>query len=143
MSFTYDVDVNDLFIKSADENAPPKVNRTIVRELANKTHAYIGSVEESGGNKHAAEIDVQDATVDLLTRIMGSEFHPHVTDFSSALTNEKVALALFDMDKSSKAHEEKLIKIQQDAQQQANNYTVLSWVIALAAVVIFAVFLFS
>jgi hypothetical protein len=61
------------FILDADGKGMPKVNRAKIREMAERSHNYIKLVEASGGNKHSAELDVNDAVVEMLTKIMLSE----------------------------------------------------------------------
>lgn len=143
MTIAFKEDPSELFIVSNANDVPVRVNRIKAREINLKGRDYICAVESSGGNKHAAEIDVHDATVELLTRIMLSEFEPYVKDFSSALQDENVANANYELDKLALEHEKNINKIKDAANQEASNYTALTWVLSIAAVLLLAGFLFS
>ncbi|WP_428945488.1 hypothetical protein ACQK5W_05365 [Pantoea sp. FN060301] len=142
MEFKYDEDLASLFIADSNGNVT-RVNRGKARSLAEQVHNYIKAVESSGGNKHAAELDVSDATVELLTKIMKSEYSSMTQEFNTALTDEKLALTMFELDKSQEEHAKNLEKKEEEAKTSAGVYTAMSWIVALAAVLIFAGFLFS
>lgn len=142
MEFKYDEDVADLFVTDSNGSVT-RVNRGKARSLAEQAHNYINAAESSGGNKHAAELDVSDATVELLTKIMKSEYSSMTHDFNTALTDEKLAITMFELDKSQEEHAKNLEKIEKDAKNTSGAYTAMSWIVALAAVLIFAGFLFS
>lgn len=143
MTIAFNEEPAELFIVDEAKNVPVRVNRAKAREINHKGRAYINSVEETGGNRHAAELNVHDATVELLTRIMLSEFEPYVKDFSSALQDENVAYANHELDKIAQEHERNISKIKDEAKQQASNYTAITWILSIAAVLLFAGYLFS
>lgn len=143
MVFSLDYDVSDLFVSSERNENLVKVNRLKAREIALKKYNYVKDVEASGGNKHAAELDVQDAVVELLTKIGLSEQKDMVELFNSVLLEETVALTMLDADKKQSEFEEKIKVIEDEAKESATMTTAISWIIAAAVVLVFAGFLFS
>lgn len=143
MNFSLDYDVSELFVSSESNGNVVKVNRLKAREIALKKYNYVKEVEASGGNKHAAELDVQDAVVDLLTNIGLSEHKDMVELFNSVLLEETLALTMLDADKKQFEFEEKIKVIESEAIESATMTTAISWVIAVAVVLVFAGFLFS
>lgn len=138
-----DYDVSDLFVSSESNENVMKVNRLKAREIALKKYNYVKDVEASGGNKHAAELDVQDAVVELLTKIGLSEQKDMVELFNSVLLEETVALTMLDADKKQSEFEEKIKVIEDEAKESATMTAAISWIIAAAVVLVFAGFLFS
>lgn len=143
MVFSLDYDVSDLFVSSESNENVMKVNRLKAREIALKKYNYVKDVEASGGNKHAAELDVQDAVVELLTKIGLSEQKDMVELFNSVLLEETVALTMLDADKKQSEFEEKIKVIEDEAKESATMTAAISWIIAAAVVLVFAGFLFS
>ncbi|EPV1493088.1 hypothetical protein ACV2MU_000355 [Klebsiella pneumoniae] len=143
MVFSLDYDVSDLFVSSESNENVMKVNRLKAREIALKKYNYVKDVEASGGNKHAAELDVQDAVAELLTKIGLSEQKDMVELFNSVLLEETVALTMLDADKKQSEFEEKIKVIEDEAKESATMTAAISWIIAAAVVLVFAGFLFS
>ncbi|WP_036645343.1 hypothetical protein [Pantoea sp. A4] len=143
MGFSFNEEVRDLFIKDGVSEGVHKVNRAAAREMAKKAFDYVNSVEASGGNKHAAELDIGDAMVEIYTRINLSEFVDYVESFSQAITDEKTALTMHELDKASESHRKNIAKIESDAKESAFNQAVLSWGAAIIGLIIFCMFLFS
>lgn len=136
MSFVFDANIDEFFTEIQSAKGKFKVNRSKVRLLAEKYHEYIKSIESSGGNKHAAELDVHDATVDILTKIMTSNHAELATDFSNILTEEKLALTNYDFDKSEKERHEKLKEIEKEASKKPDILRALPWIAALFVVLL-------
>ncbi|KQN53213.1 hypothetical protein [Erwinia sp. Leaf53] len=134
MAFAYDEKIDDLFIKSETSKDVFKVNRSEVRLLAEKCHAYLKAAELSGGNKHAAELDVNDATVDLLTKIMTSEYASMADDLNAVLLEEKQALLRHDFDLLDK----KKLEEMNEPSAKSDIQRALPWLIAVVALLIFA-----
>ncbi|HIE4598261.1 hypothetical protein ACIAGK_26785 [Klebsiella quasipneumoniae subsp. similipneumoniae] len=143
MTFSLDYDVSELFVNSESMENVVKVNRLKAREIALKKYNYVKEIEGSGGNKHAAELDVQDAVVELLTKIGLSEHKAMVELFNSVLLEETLALTMLDADKKQSQFEEKIKLIEDEAKDSATMTTAISWIIAAAVVLVFAGFLFS
>lgn len=143
MTFSLDYDVSELFVNSESMENVVKVNRLKAREIALKKYKYVKDIEDSGGNKHAAELDVQDAVVELLTKIGLSEHKAMVELFNSVLLEETLALTMLDADKKQSQFEEKIKLIEDEAKDSATMTTAISWIIAAAVVLVFAGFLFS
>lgn len=143
MSFSLDYDISDLFVSDDNNEKVFKVNRLKVREIALKTNNYIKDVEATGGNKHAAELDTRDAVVGLLTKIGLSEYNSMVELFNSVLLEETTAIAMLEFDKQQIDFENKIKQIEDDAKNSASMTTVVSWVVAAVAVLLFAVVLLS
>ncbi|WP_312384566.1 hypothetical protein [Atlantibacter subterraneus] len=142
MAFEFKEEVTDLFIINGISEGFHKVNRLKARELAERSHAFVKSVEETGGNKHAAELEANEAVVDLLTKIMLSDFKDYATDFNSVYSDEKLALAFHDLDKAEANHAEKIKKIEEEAKESAANHTVLAWIASIVIILFIAGFLF-
>lgn len=143
MAFVFEENVEELFILDADGKGMPKVNRAKVREMAERSHNYIKLVEASGGNKHSAELDVNDAVVEMLTKIMLSELKDNATTFNSTFTEEKLAITFHESDKADAEQYKKIEQEHQAARDTAMSYNAISWLVAIAGVLLFAGFLFS
>lgn len=143
MDFSLDYNVSELFVNSENNENVVKVNRPKAREIALKTHNYVKEVEAAGGNKHAAEFDAQDAVVELLTKIRLSEHSSMMEIFNSVLLEETIALSMLESDKQQSDFENKINEIEKNAKESATMTAAVSWVIAAAAVLLFAGFLFS
>ncbi|WP_042819907.1 MULTISPECIES: hypothetical protein [Yersinia pseudotuberculosis complex] len=143
MSFSLDAKVDDLFVNSESIANGFKVNRPKAREIALEIQKYINDAETSGGNKHASELDASDAVVELLTKIKLSDKSSMMEEFNSVLLEEKIALSMLECDKQQAAFDEKIKNIEEEAKQSAINTATVSWIIAAAAVFIFAAFLFA
>lgn len=143
MDFSLDYSVSDLFISSENNESLLNVNRLKAREIALKKHKYIKDVESAGGNKHAAELDVQDAIVGLLTKIKLSEYGSMMEAFNSVILEETIAITMLECDKQQVDFDEKIKGIEKKARESATMTTAISWIIAAAAVLLFAGFIFS
>ena len=142
MDFSLDYNVSELFVNSENNENVVKVNRPKAREIALKKHNYVKEVEVAGGNKHAAELDAQDAVVELLTKIRLSEHGSMMELFNSVLLEETIALSMLESDKQQADFENKIKEIEENGKESATMTTAASWIIA-AAVLLFAGFLFS
>lgn len=143
MDFSLDYSVSELFVNSENNGNTVKVSRPKAREIALKKHNYIKEVEAAGGNKHAAELDAQDAIVELLTKIGLSEHGSMMELFNSVLLEETIALSMLESDKHQSDFEEKIKVIENEAKDSSTMTTAVSWIITVAAVLLFAGFLFS
>ncbi|MEQ9830549.1 hypothetical protein [Pectobacterium versatile] len=143
MDFSLDYDVSDLFVSSESNENVVKVNRLKAREIALKKYNYVKDAEAAGGNKHAAELDVQDAVVELLTKIKLSEHESMMESFSSVILEEALALTMLDADKKQSEFEEKIKTIEDEVKDSATMSAAISWVIVAAVVLLFMGFLFS
>ena len=143
MDFSLDYNVSELFVNSENNGNVVNINRPKAREIALKKHNYVKEVEAAGGNKHAAELDTQDAIVDLLTKIRLSEYGSMMELFNSVLLEETMALSMLESDKQQSDYKEKIKQIEENAKQSATMSTAVSWIIAAAAVLLFAGFLLS
>lgn len=143
MGFSLDYNVSELFVNSENNENVVKVNRPKAREIALKKHNYVKGIEAAGGNKHAAELDAQDAVVELLTKIRLSEHGSMMELFNSVLLEETMALSMLESDKQQSDYEEKIKQIEENSKQSATMSTAVSWIIAAAAVLLFAGFLFT
>lgn len=81
--------------------------------------------------------------MELLTKIKLSDKSSMMEEFNSVLLEEKIALSMLECDKQQAAFDEKIKNIEEEAKQSAINTATVSWIIAAAAVFIFAAFLFA
>ena len=141
MDLEHDFNVDDFFKEIEGTEGKFKVDRKKVRFLAENHHQYILDIELSGGNKHAAELDVNDVVAEILAKIMKSKYSDLAADFSGILTEEKMALTNHDLDISEKAYNQKIQDIEKEDLKKLDIVRILPWIGAVFVVLLLFGFL--
>ncbi|MBM7346052.1 hypothetical protein [Pantoea coffeiphila] len=141
MDLEHDFNVDDFFKEIEGTEGKFKVDRKKVRFLAENQHQYILDIELSGGNKHAAELDVNDVVAEMLANIMKSKYSDLAADFSGVLTEEKMALTNHDLDISEKTYNQKLQGIEKEDLRKLDIVRILPWIGAVFVVLLLFGFL--
>lgn len=94
MAFHYEGSSDDLyFVEIQDGGDTFKPNRAAIRNLVDQENCFYRETVSSGGNKHQAELDVADASVELLNPIVIKD-SSLAKAISDVFTEERVAHAL-------------------------------------------------
>ena len=143
MGFSLNANIEELFVVDENIKDSYSVNRLKTREIAHKIKKYISEEELSGGNKYAAELDANDATVELLTKIKLSKYSSLVALFNATLLEEISAISMLELEKQQVDFDKEITSTKEVSDEKQQKYTLISWFLALAAVLIFVGLLFS
>lgn len=103
MIFNYECNSDDLYLVEEGVNGKTfKPNRSIIRSLVSKENLFYTNIVSSGGNKHQAELDVGDASVELLSPIVIKD-SSLAKAISDVFTEERVAYTLNVVDMTAAA----------------------------------------
>ncbi|MCS3430020.1 hypothetical protein [Klebsiella sp. BIGb0407] len=133
MNFTYDISQDEMFLINGDDTKSP--NRNLIREMVRQERNYIERVTSSGGNVYQAELDVNDAFVNILTSITD------LTDrdlFSGIHLQEQMAAINYEADLREEEFNKEIAKQergQKDEDEHKNNSSSSVLVVVVIAVI--------